>query len=247
MSRVPLWLFEQQDELVIQLNDAVRRIRERTHDDGSACCPHCRLLPPNDGAHVIKADAFTLGNDFRMDRDDLVATIDDRTGKLVADVDAEPPSWFEHSPAFAPDTAQIQQVFVKRLPIADLPFHPIVLDVPVGWRSHNQMNTFIRHFRHVPAVSDVNQPSRLHRLSPSVGFCRIDALCQKSLRAVSSGTLGKGKTLRAFQTSLISESDLRLDGDPNWLPHECPDGITTLWRDCSAFRQSLDVGDTQPN
>ena len=64
----------------------------------------------------------------------------DRAGKLVADVDAETAAGMQHPLAFVPDKVQVIDVALVTLMKADLVLRPIVLELPVGWRSDNKVH-----------------------------------------------------------------------------------------------------------
>ena len=61
----------------------------------------------------------------------LVAAIDGSSGELIADIDAKPPATLEDPEAFCPDPVKVREVLMKGLPVADLPFDGIVLEVPI--------------------------------------------------------------------------------------------------------------------
>ena len=54
-----------------------------------------------------------------------------RSGKVVADVDAETAAGMQHPLAFIPDKVQVVDVALVTLVKADLVLRPVVLELPV--------------------------------------------------------------------------------------------------------------------
>jgi len=160
-------LFEQENELIIELENAVARIREASHNGCPASGVGCGHLLPDHRAHVVETDSLAEPDDLRPDRDNLVPAVIHRTGELVADVDAEPAAGMQHPFALAPDKIQIVDVALIAVVKSDLVLRPVVLELPVGRRGNDKVNRTVRQQIHLPAVAFYYGVTSFQRL----GFC----------------------------------------------------------------------------
>ena len=140
--------FEEKNKFIIDFNDAVSGIWIRSHDRGAAGCVACRDLLPNDGPHVVKTDCLAELDDFSSDGNDLVPAVVDGPRELVADINAQATPIMQDSMAFLPDQIQIIDVVFIGVIEADLVGTGVIFKLPVGRRRDDQMNRFVRSFKH---------------------------------------------------------------------------------------------------
>jgi len=139
-----------QDELIINLEDAVSWVGKGTHNGCPARGVGGSYLLPDDCAHVIHSESLAELDDLGSDGDDFVATVIDGARELVTNVDAEPTSFVQHAKALFPNEIQIVDVALVGVVKTQLVLVSVVLELPVGWRSHDEVNGFIGKFRHLP-------------------------------------------------------------------------------------------------
>ena len=99
---------------------------------------------PDDRAHIIQTDGGGLRDDFGMEGDDFVPSIDQSAGELVADVDAQAASRTQHTGALRPDTSEVIEILVETLTVADLSFRAVVFYLPVGGRRNDKVYGSVR-------------------------------------------------------------------------------------------------------
>ncbi len=166
-------LLEDQDELIVQLEDAVARIGERAHDRGAAGRVAGGHFLPDDGAHVVKAYGLAELDDLRADGNDFVTAIVHGTRKLVADVHAQPAALGQDPVTFGPDEVQVIDVSLVAVVEADLPAVAVVFQLPVGRRGDDEVDRFVRHLGHTPRVARDDSVVCLHCVHPKRSTCRM--------------------------------------------------------------------------
>lgn len=112
--------FEDEDKFIIDFYDAISGEGEATHDCSATAGVHSGLFLPDDGAHIIHAQAFAKPDDFGSDGDYLIATIIDGACKLVSDIDAHPAAWMQGSKAFLPYDVEVIDIALIAFIKADL-------------------------------------------------------------------------------------------------------------------------------
>ena len=140
--------FEEKNKFIIDFNDTVSGIWIRSHDRGAAGCIACRDLLPNDGPHVVKTDRLAEFYDFGAYRDDLVAAVVDGPRELVAYIDTQATPIMQDSMAFVPDQIQVVDVVFIGVVEANLVGAGVIFELPVRGRRDDQMNGFVRSFKH---------------------------------------------------------------------------------------------------
>jgi len=57
---------------------------------------------PDYCSHIIKTDGFAKSDNFFANRNNLITSVGDRPGELIADINAKPASRIENSITFGP-------------------------------------------------------------------------------------------------------------------------------------------------
>ncbi len=113
-------LFKEQDEFIVQLQQAVPGKGKRPHDGGAAAGVAGGDLLPDDRPHIVEADGLAKFDDLRAYRHDFIATVVGGPGKLVTDVKAQAAAGMQHPPALLPDQIQMIDVVFVGIMVADL-------------------------------------------------------------------------------------------------------------------------------
>ena len=157
-------LAEQEDELVVELDDAIARERIGTHHRATTRAVCGGHLLPDDGAHVVEADRFAESNDLRADGNHFVAAIVGGAGELIADIDTEATPWTEHPMAFGPHQIQVVDVILVGVAESDLLIPAVVLQLPVRRRGHNELYVFVVDAGHLARVAQHDTMEGWHRI-----------------------------------------------------------------------------------
>src|SRR3989338_2138734 len=105
----PLFL-ENQNKFIIKLQNPVSRVRKGPHNRSATCCIASGNFLPYHSSHIIKTNCFTKFYYFSSDGNDFVAAIINRSGKLIAYVNAQSTSILYNTIAFIPNQIKIVNI-----------------------------------------------------------------------------------------------------------------------------------------
>jgi hypothetical protein len=88
-----------------------------------------------------------------MNRYYLIPAVIYGTRELVTYIDAQPASIVQYAKALRPNQIQIVDITFVTVIEPYLILSPIVLKLPVGWGSNNQVNGTVGYFAHLTAVT----------------------------------------------------------------------------------------------
>lgn len=145
--------FEDQNEFIVEFQDAVSRIGIGSHLHTAArCVRRCDFLP-DDSTHVVEADVLAKPDDLLADGNDLVSSVVNGARKLITNVDTQPAAVVNNAVTFFPDEVEVVDVILVAVVKADLIVGAIVFQLPVRRRGDGQVHRVIPEFRHLPAVT----------------------------------------------------------------------------------------------